>query len=105
MDGDVMQHLPITQGNKSIGSTLSELLWLTTSTKKMDGSLIHSKKAKIAKTTPKQTKAKKLAQKQPCTRIPDSDIKIENIIPGSPIYIPYKNIKVTSKGKHSKKIK
>ena len=103
MDGDVVQHLSITQGNKSIGSNLSELLWLTPSTKKMDGSVIHSKKAKIA--TPKQTKANKLAQKQPCTKIPDSDIKIENIIPGSPIYIPYKKIKVTGKGKHSKKIK
>ena len=105
MDGDVMQHLPITQGNKCIGSTLSKLPWLILSTKKTDGSVTHSKKAKIAKITPKQTKANKLAQKQPCTRIPNSDIKIENIIPGSPIYIPYKNIKVTSKGKHSKKIK
>ena len=59
----------------------------------------------IAQTTPKQTKANKLAQKQPRTKIPDSEIKIENIIPGSPIYIPYKSIKVTSKGKHSKKIR
>ena len=88
MDGDVVQHLPITQGNKSIGSTLSELPWFTPKTKKTDGSIIHSEKAKIAKKTYKQTKANKLAQKHPRTRIPDSEIKIENIIPGSPIYIP-----------------
>ena len=44
MDRDVVQHLPITQGNKSIGSTLSELPWYTPDTKKMDG--IRSKKAK-----------------------------------------------------------
>ena len=105
MDGDVVQHLPIMQENKSIGSTLSELLWFTPNTEKKDGSVIHSKKAKVAKTTRKQTKVNKLAQKQPHTRITDSDIRIENIIPGSPIYIPYKNIKVTGKSKHSKKIK
>ena len=71
MDGD----LPITQGNKSIGSTLSELPWFTPKTKKTDGSIIHSKKAKIAKKTPKQTKANKLAQKQPHTRLSISRIQ------------------------------
>ena len=48
MDGDVAQHLPVTQGKESIGSTLSELPWFTPRTKKTDGSVIHSKKAKIA---------------------------------------------------------
>ena len=46
----------------------------------------------------KQTRARILAEKYPHTKIPDSEIHIENIIPGSPSYIPYKH----QKGKGSK---
>ena len=44
-------------------------------------------------------------KKNPQFKIPDSEIKIENIIPDSPIYIPYKKPKVVSKGNNSKRIK
>ena len=46
----------------------------------------------------KQTQANKLAKKNPCTRMPDSDFKIENIIPGSSMYIPYKRVKSVNRG-------
>ena len=39
-----------------------------------------------------------LAEKNPRTKIPDSEICIENIIPGSPSHVPYKR----KKGKDSK---
>ena len=63
---------------------------------KTDGSAIHSKKAKIAKKEPHnpvkqpKTNAKILVEKNPCTKILDSEIHIEHIIPGSPSYVPYK---------------
>ena len=61
------------------------------------------KKTKITKKEPKkhlmkQTRAGILAEKNPRTKIPDSEICIENIIPGSPSYLPYK----CQKGKGSK---
>ena len=46
----------------------------------------------------KKSKARILAERNPCTKIPDSEICIENIIPGSPSYVPYKY----KKGKGSK---
>ena len=41
----------------------------------------------------KKTNARILAEKNPHTKVPDSEICIENIIPGSPLYIPYKHKK------------
>ena len=51
----------------------------------------------------KQTKAGELAKLNPHQRIPDSEINIENIIPGSPEYVPYKRIK--GKGSKGPKLK
>ena len=103
MKGDIVQHLSIVQGNKSIGDSLQEIPWYSPKRKKTDGSVIHSKKAKIAKKEGKkhitsQTNASHLAKKSPHTQIPDSEIRPENIIPGSPEYIPYKKVKNTGKG-------
>ena len=53
---------------------------------------------KMKKHMVKQTQANKLAKMNTCTRIPDSEIKIENIIPGSPVYIPYKRVKSVNRG-------
>ena len=39
------------------------------------------------------------------TRIPDFEIRPENIIPGSPLFIPFKWEGSKGKGKHSKNIK
>ena len=64
----------------------------------MDGSANNNKKSVIAKKEPK-TKAKLLAEKRPQTKIPDSEIHPENIIVGSPVYIPYKKVSKTQMGK------
>ena len=45
-----------------------------------------------------QTQANLMATQHPCQCVPDSKIRIENIIPGSPEYILYKWIKNEKKG-------
>ena len=110
MRGDVVQHLPIVQGNKSIGESLWEIPWYFPKGRKVDGSAIYSKKAKIAKKEPKkqlvkQTNASLLAKTNSHTQIPNSEIRPENIIPGSLEYVPYKGIKTTGQGKGIKNIK
>ena len=47
---------------------------------------------------------KQIAQKEPHTRVPDSEIKLSNIIPGSPAFVPYKRITPKGKGKGTKSI-
>ena len=93
MEGEQLKHLP------SISESL-ETLWETPKRKKnIDGSASHTKKAKIAQKEPRKNISKQLAKQNPCTKIPDSGIKIENIIQGSPVYIPYKWKIPKSKGK------
>ena len=46
-----------------------------------------------------------MAEEKPHTKIPDSEIRPENIILGSPLFIPFKWEKSEGKGKHSKNIK
>ena len=46
-----------------------------------------------------------MAEKEPRTKIPDSEIRLENIILGSPTFVPYKHIKSKGKGKGVKDIK
>ena len=67
----------------------------------------HSKKAKIAQKEPRKNIAAQLAMQNPCTKIPDSEIKIENIIQDSPSFVPYiiKTPKARGKGKGVKDIK
>ena len=59
----------------------------------------------IAKKEPKKTIAHQLAEEKPHTRIPDFEIRPENIIPGSSLFIPFKQEKSKGKGKYSKNIK
>ena len=75
--------------------------------KRIDGKANHSKKAKIAQKEPRKTMAKQLAEQKPRTKIPDSEIRVKNIIPGSSLFIPYHRVKpeVTGKGKGIKNIK
>ena len=110
MRGDVVQHLPTVQGDKSIGDSLQEIPWYSPKKRKVDGSAIHSKKTKITKKEPKQhlvkqTNASLLAKTNPRTQIPDSEIRPENIIPGSPEYVPYKKVKTTGQGRGLKRRK
>ena len=99
MKDDAVQHLPIVQGNKSIGESLQELPWYSPNpAKKIDGSANRSEKTKLInsglkKTLVSSTIAGQLADQYPRKPIPDSEIKPENIISGSPEYIPYKRLK------------
>ena len=60
---------------------------------------IVQKKATIAQKEPRKPISKQLAEKNFHTRIPDSEVKIENIIPGSPVYLPYKRKPIVFRGK------
>ena len=83
MEGDELKHLP------SISKSL-ETIWDTPKRKNIDGSANRTKKAKIAQKEPRKNISKQLAIQKPRTKIPDSEIKIENIIQDSPSFLPYK---------------
>ena len=104
MKGDSVKHIPtIPEG--FITQTLNEI-WGTLKWKKdTSGSAIHTKKAKVAQKEPKKTIARQLAKRELCTKIPDSEIRLENIILGSPTFVPCKCIKPKGKGKGVKDIK
>ena len=89
MDGDSIKHLPSIP-EKSITQTLNEV-WGTPQQKRNNNSnTICAKKAKIAQKEPVKTIARQLAEAKPHTKISDSEIRLENIIPGSPLFIPCK---------------
>ena len=52
--------------------------------------IIYTKKAKLTQKEPRKSIAQQLAEVNPHTKIPDSEIRLENIIPGSPLFVPYK---------------
>ena len=84
MEREQLKHLP------SISESL-ETLWESPKRRKnFDGRSNCTKKATIAQKEPRKIISKKLPEKNFRTRIPDSEIKLENIIPGSPAYLPYK---------------
>ena len=104
MDGDSIKHLPSIP-EKSITQTLNEV-WGTPKRKRNNnGNTIRTKRAKIAQKEPKMTIARQLTKEKPHTKILDLEIRPENIIPGSPLFIPYKREKPKGKGKHVKNIK
>ena len=87
MEGENMKHLP------SISESLNSI-WNTPKPKNTDGSVNRTKKAKIAQKEPHKNISKDLAIQHPHTKIPDSEIKLENIVQGIPSYVPK-----SSKGK------
>ena len=97
VEGNSIKHLPDVP-LKTISQTLSEVWGMP---KWKSGPAIQSK---MSKREPKKTIAHQLAEEKPHTRIPDSEIKPENIIPGSPLFIPFKWERPKGKGKHSKNI-
>ena len=100
MDGDEIHYLPAIPDDNTISMSLSELPWSTPEgPKKTDGSINRNRKPKIAQKEPCKTHAKQLVELNPCTKIPDADIKLENIIPGSPAFIPYRRKTPKNKGK------
>ena len=100
MKGDEVLHLP------SISQSLGTI-WETPKHKVTVGSVNHTKKAKVAKKELRKNISKQMAETNLRTKIPDSKIRIENIIQGSPSFVPYK-IKVRTPkalGKGNKDIK
>ena len=85
--------------------TIDEVWGTPTQDNNDDRNIIYTKKAKIAQNAPKKSIAWQLAEENPHTKIPDSKIRLENIIPGSPLFVPYKQEKPKGKGKHVKHIK
>ena len=83
MEGDELKHIP------SISKSL-ERIWDSPKRKNTDGSANRTKKAKITQKEPHKNISKQLADQNPWTKIPDSEIKIENIIQDSPSFVPYK---------------
>ena len=75
--------------------------------KNTNGGADHSKRAKITQKEPCKNISAQLAMQNPRTKIPDSEIKIENIIQDSPSFVPYKikTPKARGKGKGVKDIK
>ena len=87
MEGENMKHLP------SISESLNSI-WDTSKRKNIDGSVNRTKKAEIAQKEPRKNISKDLAIQHPHNKIPDSEIKLENIVKGSPSFDPK-----SSKGK------
>ena len=103
-EGDSIKHLP-TAPDKSIMQILDDI-WGTLTQENNDyKNIIYTKKAKITQNEPRKSTTQQLAEENPCTRIADLEIRLENIIPGSPLFIPYKREIPKGKGKHVKHIK
>ena len=83
MKGDEVQHIP------SISQSLGTV-WETPKCKVTDGSANCTKKAKVTEKEPRRNISKQMAKANPRTKIPDSEIRIENIIQGSPSFVPHK---------------
>ena len=83
MEGEELKHIP------SISESLDSI-WVTPKRKNIDGHANRTKKAKIAQKEPHPNISKQLAVQKPWTKIPDSEIQIENIIQDSPAFVPYK---------------
>ena len=94
MKGDEVQHIP------SISQSLGTI-WETPKHKVTDGSANCTKKAKVTKREPLRNISKQMAEANQRTKIRDSEIRIENIIQGSPSFVPRK-IKVKTLGGQEK---
>ena len=99
MEGESIKHLHATP-DKSIIQTLDEV-WRTPTRENMVEKVINTKKARITQKDPRKSIAWQLAEENPHTKVLDSEIKLENIIPGSPLFIPYKDGNPKEKGNMS----
>ena len=82
MNDDEVQHIP------SISQSL-DTIWETPKRKVTDGSANHTKR-QVTKKEPRKNISEQMAEANPRTKIPDSEIRIENIIQDSPQFVPYK---------------
>ena len=107
MRGDVVEHRPSSNADESITDIISQL-----------HSVTHHKDQEVNNSAPHvcpsitiNNETKMIdglqAKRNPRTKVPDSEIHPENIIFGSPMYIPYKKVSKDQKGKggYGKKLK
>ena len=97
MEEEELKHIP------SISKSL-ESIWDTPKRKNTDGHANRTKKAKIAQKEPRKNISKQLAILKPRTKVPNSEIQIENIIQDSPLSVPYRINTLPRKGKDVKNI-
>ena len=98
IDGNNLKHIP------SISKSLSEVWETPNKWVPVDSGTIGARKTVIAQKEPCKNVSRQIAQKEPHTRVPDSEIKLSNVIPGSPAFMPYKRITPKGKGKGMKHI-
>ena len=98
IDSSDLKHVP------SISKSLSEVWETPNKWVPVDSSTIGAGKMVIAEKELHKNVSEQIAQKEPHTRVPDSEIKLSNIIPGSPVFLPYKRITPKGKGKGTKYI-
>ena len=98
IDGNDLKHVP------SISKSLSEVWETPNKWVPVDSSTTGARKTVIVQKKPRKNVSRQIAQKEPRTRIPDSEIKLSNIIPGSPVFLPYKRSTPKGKGKGTKHI-
>ena len=98
MEGEELKHIP------SISESL-ESIWDTPKRKNTDGHANRTKKAKIAQKNLVKIFLKQLAILKPRTKVPNSEIQIDNMIQDSPSSVPYKVNTLPGKGKGVKNIK
>ena len=98
IDGNNLKHIP------SISKSLSEVWETPNKWVPVDSGTIGARKTVIAQKEPHNNVSRQIAQKELCTRVPDSEIKLSNIILGSPAFVPYKRITLKGKGKGTKHI-
>ena len=98
IDGNDLKHIP------SISKSLSEVWETLNKWVPVDSGAIRAKKTVIAHKEPHKNVSRQIVQKEPCTRVSDSEIKLSNIIPGSPAFVPYKWVTPKGKGKGMKYI-
>ena len=84
VDGNNLKHIP------SISKSLSEVWETPSKWASVDSGAIGPKKAVIAHKELHKNALRQIAQKEPCTRVLDSEIKLSNVILGSPAFVPYK---------------
>ena len=91
IDGNDLKHVP------SISKSLSEVWETPDRWVSVDSGAVGGGKMVISQKELRINVSRQVAQKEPCTRFPDSEIRLSNIIPGSPVFLPY--IRITPKGK------
>ena len=98
MKGENVKHLP------TISESL-ETIWETPKQKNIDGSANRTKKAKIAQKESRKNISKGLAIQHPRTKVPNLEIKLENIIRGSPLLASQSAKIPRGKGKGNKGVR